>query len=184
MSRKTQILLTFKTELWQMRIQRHAIFASVYSKQDILWGRDWDPTSRNIQELRDSTRISILLGSFRSVRRGLFRQKVPGIHYRVLVCFVLELASATLSISRCCLLKLKPVSFAFHRDLQLRSTKKADVAISRIDGKKRAKSETSFGLYTCFVSRGDSPEKKPTSNRFYENSPVPIQFLKQNISPR
>lgn len=97
----------------------------------------WEPISRNIQELRDSTRISILLGSFRSVRRGLSRRKVHGIHYRVrsLICFVLELASATLSISRYCLLKLKPVSFAFHRDLQLRSAKKADVAISRIEKK-------------------------------------------------
>lgn len=121
-----------------MRLQWHAIFASVYSKQDTLWRRVWEPISRNIQELRDSTRISILLGSFRSVRRGLSRRKVPGIHYRVrsLICFVLELASATLSISRYCLLKLKPVSFAFHRDLQLRSAKKADVAIFRIEEKK------------------------------------------------
>lgn len=147
-------------------MQRHAIFASVYSKQDILRGRVWEPTSQNIQESRDSTRISILLGSSRSARQGLSRRKMPGIHYRVrslarsLVCFVLELAGATLSISRCCFLKLKPVSFAFHRDLQLRSAEKTDVAISRIDEKRRAKSETSFALYTRFVSRDDFPGEK------------------------
>lgn len=97
---------------------------------------------------------------------------LPRLLARSLVCFVLELASATLSISRYCLLKLKLVSFAFHRDLQLRSAEKTDVAISQIEKKKKEwnpklRLACTHASFHETIFRG---KKKPTSNRFYEDS--------------
>lgn len=123
-------------------MRRHAIPALVYSKRDL-------PTPRKSLEayVAEYSAIAWFHENFHSLRKFPFGERSSrakrcvGIHYHPrpfalsFVCFVLELAGGpsnfTLPSSG-----LKPISFAFHRDLLLRLVEKADVAIFRIDRKK------------------------------------------------
>jgi len=144
-----------------MRMRRRAILALVYSKRDLLRGRVWEPTSRNIQESRDSMRISILSGSFRLARevllpKGVLEFITARSLSRYFVCFVLELS-------------WRPFQFYaifFQLKVHLvRIPSRLTATIGRkgqrndfLDWRKKARSKASFGSRIRFVSSKHSPE--------------------------
>lgn len=132
-------------------MQRRAILATVYSKRDTTSRKSLTPTSRNIQESRDSAGISILLESFRSAReargsgreRGVFSlRKVSGIHYCARSRLVSSSSQQLFQFhaaffcfkAHCLFLSFSQATYG----LQLRSAEKAvDAAIFRIEKKKK-----------------------------------------------
>lgn len=160
-----------------MRMRRRAILALVYSKRDLLRGRVWKPTSRNIQESRDSMRISILSGSFR-LARGVLSPK--GV-LEFITALARPLSRSSVSSSKLAggpsnftlpSSGLKPISFAFHRDLLLRLVEKANVAIFQIDGKK---SEIQGYVWTVHALRFMALSGKRTVRQIPKTPSEPIR---------